>query len=517
MALPKVVPPKMNVPKIAPTKLLAPKIPAKLTAPKIPLPAKDVFPKVKPQVVPVVKPKLTQPKVIAPPKVKPPKVVPLPKAAPIPKIAPLKKLSPIEKIAPPKKAATTKLVPPKVTPPKFPKVKALPLKKPPKASAPKKPSGFGKMVDGKIGKVLSKESGGKLGAGVVGLEDRKYFKDVGIKKAAKFARGDEKTRQELEKRMETVILKKVMDGKIKTPIPAPILKTMVRVEDWWQKKELQNQKLMHKINQKLPKFLLGKDREQVLETDRELIAKQEAKIREKEQIKKDIRELDAKFGGKPKKPMAKPKAAPIKKPLVPSKKPALKAPKPTKKVPAKIPTKLVPTKLTKAVPKKGLGKLQLYMKAKPVFENMGVVVSPKTLTRKPGKFSLGKAVKKNAKYNAKMLPKEAKKLTGQKLGSKKQLGKLTKVPGFKKVQKIKVPAKQTKVPKLSKMPKVQNFKGIKKIKLPAKKGGKAKLQGFKGFKGLKGMKLQTIKSPKDIGNIKRKLGKKNKGGVAELE
>lgn len=131
------------------------------------------------------------------------------------------------------------------------------------------------------------------------------------------------------------------------------------------------------------------------------------------------------------------KAATSKKSLVPAKKPALKTPKLTKKAPAKISTKLIPTKLTKAVPKKGLAKLQLYMKAKPVFENMGAVVSPKTLTRKPGEFSLGKAVKKNAKYNAKMIPKEAKKVVASKL------------------------------------------------------------------QGLKGMKLQTIKSPKDIGNIKR--------------
>ena len=103
--------------------------------------------------------------------------------------------------------------------------------------------------------------------------------------------------------------------------------------------------------------------------------------------------------------------------------------------------------MTKAVPKKALAKLQLYKTAKPVFENMGAVISPKTLTRKPGKFSLAKAVRKNAEYNKKTLPKKIESLTGGKFGGKlgiKKLGKLAKaVPkkggnvSFKKITQIK--------------------------------------------------------------------------------
>jgi hypothetical protein len=36
--------------------------------------------------------------------------------------------------------------------------------------------------------------------------------------------------------MEKVVLKKVIEGKIKTPIPAPLVRPMVQINEWWDKK-----------------------------------------------------------------------------------------------------------------------------------------------------------------------------------------------------------------------------------------------------------------------------------------
>lgn len=153
-------------------------------------------PKVEPP-KPVAKPKLASDKALKPePKVVPPKTN-VPKVLP-PKILDKKdfeKKLPFPKVQVPKAPEKSVVSPqkpiqkPKAVPPKVISKKAVP----PNVVPPKKPSGFGKMVDGKIGKVLAKESGGKLGVGVVSLEDRKYFKDVGIKKAWKAFRGDEGT------------------------------------------------------------------------------------------------------------------------------------------------------------------------------------------------------------------------------------------------------------------------------------------------------------------------------------
>ena len=96
----------------------------------------------------------------------------------------------------------------------------------------------------------------------------------------------------------------------------------------------------------------------------------------------------------------------------------------------------------KAPKVKGLARLQLYMKARPVFENMGMTASsknvmkaPSRIWKRPGKkggFSLGGVVKKNFKYNSKMIPRELGKMASEKTaqrgsGKAKLGGKVGKI------------------------------------------------------------------------------------------
>ena len=249
--------------------------------------------------------------------------------------------------------------------------------------------------------------------------------------------------------MEAVILKKVMDGKIKTPIPAPLIKPMMRVEDWWEKKELQNQKLMHKINQKLPKFLLGKDREQVLETDRELIANQEAKIREKEQTKKDIRDLEEKFGDKKPKTQAKVLAkAATQRPTIAKKPIAQVAPKAALKVPAFKAPSLKPSTFK---PNK---------KPNLKFTKPSATVGKAVLTQKKPRLKF------NAKPHAKVLGNITKPKIAPSLD--KSLKKVPKGPGFKGLSKVKIANKDLgSVTKKKKLPTVSGAKKTTKVKISA--------------------------------------------------
>ena len=80
------------------------------------------------------------------------------------------------------------------------------------------------MVGGKLDKLVSKESGGKLSASPIGLGGSKRFKELGVKRMMKATKGGDSG---IGRGTRSVILKKVMGGKIKTPIPGKFFKPMM--------------------------------------------------------------------------------------------------------------------------------------------------------------------------------------------------------------------------------------------------------------------------------------------------
>lgn len=223
-----------------------------------------------------------------------------------------------------------------------------------------------------------------------------------------------------------MVMKKVMDGKIKTPIPAPLIKPMMKVEETFNNLADKGEKIAGKF---LPK---GKSSPMVSKMEGQL-----GKFAEKQPRKFSLKEIEN-FGkgqlpprkttkprtqmkgnvGKPppmngprtlpKKPSFS-KAAPVKargvKQVSSAKVSAPKVSRATSKVSiarskvsaasskvsskalSQMGTKLgrsLSTKATKAVGKKGGLKLALAIRSKPILENMGFTPTPKNILKTMG-------------------------------------------------------------------------------------------------------------------------------------